>query len=374
MITNARARRHGGACRHRSRPSAVLVPGVVAALVGAACAQQADWSDTTIAGDHRFAASTEYLAGVAATTEGQSYRMSMDMSMTLTAEDESLFVDGTFMTGDTDGERTSMTMDLGEMFRDIADQMGGGEQLPEALTDELTIDMVVDDESLYMRAPFFAVVVDEALDAGATQADLGPLADLAALGDGWGRIDLAAVSPSEAAGALGSQSSDPSVYLDIIGTATDVHELGTETIDGVETRGLEATVTYRDMITAQDLDLDDVRDQLVGDLESTGELDPADVFDEMLAWEIPVEVWVDGNDRVRRIVVDLDMTDMIGSLAEAAGEEVDGGMAAVMTMDFTDYGAPIEIAVPSDAVDITDEYLDLIEAGGLGAGPSPVPG
>ena len=45
-------------------------------------------------------------------------------------------------------------------------------------------------------------------------------------------------------------------------------------------------------------------------------------------------------------------------------------MSLGMAMDFTDYGdESIVIEIPDDAVDITDEYLALIEGGGVG-GPA----
>ena len=91
---------------------------------------------------------------------------------------------------------------------------------------------------------------------------------------------------------------------------------------------------------------------------------------------MPVEVWVDDDDRVRRIVLDLNMGDIMAGVAEQLGEDIgDFGVSMTMSMDFTDYGdESIEIEVPEASVDITDEYLALLEGGGLGAaaGGSPL--
>jgi hypothetical protein len=293
--------------------------------------------------------------------------MSMDMTMAVSFEGDGTEMGGTLLTGEVDGDASSMTMDMGELLGDVP-----GAGLPEG---GLTMEMVTDGTTLYLRAPYFATMAEQMLDQGATRADLGPLGDLAALGDEWGSIDLAQISPSEVASAAGAQSTDPRAFLDMAARGTDVHELGDETIDGVETRGLGATITYGDLIEAQGQDADDVREQMTaGAGLGAGGDEFAEVFDQviegMFAMEVPVEVWVDGDDRVRRIEVDLDMSGLMAGIAEAAGEDAgDTGMSAEMVMDFTDYGdESIEIEIPEASQDITDEYRALLEGGGLGTG------
>ena len=349
---------------------------LAAALVGGACAQEADGPDAATGGDlGEFAATSEYLADVAEATEGLSYRMSMDMTMSVDAEGEGMEVGGRFMTGEVDGDLSAMTMDMGELFRDIADDAPADEAFPEAFLDaDLTMEMVTDGTTLYLRAPFLEAMADLALDSGASRADLGPLGDLGSLGDEWGRIDLSQLSISEIASATGAQTTDPRAFLEMAARATDVQELGTDTIGGTEVRGLGATITYGDMIEAQGLDADDVRDQMAGgagtdDAEFDETFDA--VLEAMFAAEMPVEVWVDDDDRVRRVAMDLNMTEIMAGVAELEGEDLgDFAMSMTMAMDFSDYGAEsIEIDVPDDAVDITDEYLALIEGGGVG-GPA----
>jgi hypothetical protein len=354
----------------------VLAAGLAAVLLASACAQSADGPDVAVGEVGEFAATTEYLADLAGATDGRSYRLSMDMSMTFSGEGEHIEMSGTIMTGETDGEWTSMTMDMGEILADMTDDVGG-EAVPDELLDDLMIEMVTDEETLYMRAPYFAALADMAADAGASPSDVGPLADLADLGDEWGRIDLSAISTTEVASAAGTQASDPSVFLDIIARGTDVEELGTETIDGIEAHGLAATVTYADMIEAQGMDLDDMREQMTPGSGTSG--DDAEAFEgfveRLLALEIPLEVWVDDDDLVRRIRLDLDMTSILRDTAVEAGDDIgDASMAMSMAMEFTDYGdASIEIEIPDDAVDITDAFLDLAESGGVQTGPSPTP-
>ena len=373
MATDTRLRSNSSGARRRRLTVAAALS---LTLVSGACAKAADGPDAAIdveVGD--FAATPEYLAGVADATDGLTYRMSMDMAMVVDAEGESFDVGGTLMTGEVDGERSTMTLDMGALLRDIAAQAPADEPLPEAFTEgDLTMEMVTDGSTLYMRAPYFATIADLLLETGASPDDLGPVGDLADLGDRWGRIDLAEMSPSQVAGAAGAQSSDPRAFLDVVTRGTDVHELGSETIEGVETRGLGATVTYGDMIEAQGMDADDVREQMTPGAATPGGDEFDDVFDAtleaMFAMEMPVEVWVDGDDRVRRISLDMDMTEVLGVVAAEADEDPgDGALSMAMVMDFSDYGdASIEVEVPTDSVDITDDYLALIDGGGLDAG------
>lgn len=360
-----------------ARRQVTVAAALVAALVGGACAREADGPDAAVGGDvGEFAASERYLAGVAAATEGSTYRMSMDMTMVGEDSGGGFEVGGTFMTGEVDGDRSSMSMDMHDMYADMADQFPAGEAPPDAFLDaDLTMEVITDGTTGYLRAPYFAALGEMALDAGATRDDLGPLADIAALGDEWGSIDLAEVSASEVASAAGGQTSDPRVFLDLMAEGTDVHELGTESIDGVETRGLGATITFADLLESQGTDVDDLRDDMVPDDVGSvpDEFDGA--LDAMFALEIPVEAWIDGDDRVRRVVLDMRMTELFERMAEATDEQMEeGGLTITMTMDFTDYGDDtIAIEVPTDAVDVTDEFRALVEDGGpaLGAGASP---
>lgn len=371
MTTTAERESKVGRAPRARRCAAVA--GVTAVLLGSACARPAEAPDVAVGDVGEFAATSEYLAEVAGATDGRTYRMSMDMSMTMSAEGQGFDVSGTIMRGETDGEWTSMTMDMGEIMGDMAGDLGGDQAIPEGLLDDMVIEMVTDEETLYMRAPYFATLADLAAQGGASTSDLGPVGRLAELGDGWGRIDLSEISTTEIANAAGSQASDPSVYLDIISRGTDVEDLGTETIDGVDAHGLAATVTYADMIDAQGMDPEQVREQMAGGAGSAG--DTEGVVEAMLAMEIPIEVWVDDDDLVRRISLDLDMTSLVGQTA-GIGEDILGGTSMVMsmTMEFSDYGDDsIAIEVPDDAVDITDEYLALIDSGGLQTGANPSP-
>jgi hypothetical protein len=355
----------------RTARRAVATGAAGALLIVAACAQEATAPDTatgTGAEIGEFAATSDYLSAVADETDGSTYRMAMDMTMRVGAEGESLEMGGPVMTGEADGDLSAMTLDLGELFRDAAAQ-APDPSLDGLLGGDLTMEMITDGETLYLRAPFFATIAQMALDTGATRGDLGPLADLAALGDEWGRVDLSEMSPSEIASTAGAQTADPKVFLDMLARGTDVRDLGTQTIDGDQVRGLAATVTYQDMIEAQDLDADDVRGQFGAAAGSPpDDVDVDELLDALFALEMPIEVWVDDEDHVRRITMAMNMTPVL----ERFDDEMTGGadFSADFSIDFFDYGdESIDIEVPTAAVDVTDEFLELQEGGGVG-GPT----
>lgn len=364
--TITRGRRPDAPARAPRRVVAVTT--ALAATLGGACAGQGDERDAGLvtqgpsdaaagADVGEFAATHDYLADVAAATDGSTYRMSMDLTMDIEAGGDSVDLDAELVTGEVDGDRSSMTVDMGELFADMADELPASEAPPDELLDmDLTMHMVVDGTTLYLRAPFFQAIGDLALASGASRSELGPLVDLVELGDGWGRIDTSEVSPSEVTSAAGAQASDPQAFLDMVSRATDVHELGTESIDGVEIHGLGATISYEDMAAAQ------------------GAGGGAAPTDEQLggvpAMAIPIEAWVDGDDRVRRVALDLDMSEMFAGMS---GDGVPGELSIGMVMHFSDYGdATIDVDVPEDTTDITDEFRDLVDQGGVDAPGSPL--
>lgn len=377
MTTN---RRRGGNRRGRRRP-AIVAAVLATALVGGSCADEADGPDAATGPEvGEFAASREYLTGVAEATDGLTYRVSMDMTMTASDGNDSFDIGGTIMTGEADGQLTSMTMDMSELYAEMADQFPADQAPPDSFLEaDLTTEVVTDGTTGYLRAPYFAALRDAALDAGATPADLGPLADIAAaVGDEWGSVDLSQVSTSEVASASG-QSADPGVYLDMLVAGTDVREIGAETIDGVETRGLGATITFGDLVESEGMDEEDFARSIVPDGGASSTAGQRALLDEVVetvfAMEIPVQAWVDGDDRVRRVSLDLDMTDVLEDMAETAGEELGpGGVSIAMVMYFTDYGdESIEIEVPTGSVDITDQFRALVETGAFGAGATTSP-
>lgn len=365
-------RPHGRTERKPTRRTAVVAwLGTAAALVLGACAQEGSPPDAVTGGEvGEFAATTDYLSGVAQAAEEQSFRMAIDMTVRSSAPGEDGFeFGGEMITGEVDGETSSMVLDMGQTMDNAAPG--------ESIDGDLTMTIVTDGEVMYVQAPFFRTLAETALSEGATRSDLGPLAALADLDEGeWGRVELEGLTMAELAQTTGAQGVSADVFLDMAADGEDVEDLGTEEVRGIETRGLGATSTYEDMIVAQGISLDEFRDQMATSVPAGINEEEFDtVIDAMLDLEIPLEVWVDDDDNVRRVTFAIDMSEMMSGLADldptAAGVE----MSANMSMEMFDYGdESIEIEVPTESTDVTDEFLELMEVGGVGGlsgGPGP---
>ena len=78
---------------------------------------------------------------------------------------------------------------------------------------------------------------------------------------------------------------------------------------------------------------------------------------------VPPEAWVDEQGLVRRVVLTVDMGSVVEAMDLPAGAgpfEVSSGT----TMDLFDYGdESIEIEIPTDYVDITDPYREMLDGG-----------
>jgi hypothetical protein len=318
---------------------------------GAGCAQESD-ADLVTATPANFEASPGYVAGVVQAAESDTYRYSMSFSFAIGGQS----FDADVASGAYDGERSQMETDLGAMVQAMGE--GFGEDVPGSLADaDLTMEQIVDRDTIYIRAPFFSNLSDLLPNGGLSSSAGGAMFDVYdQLGDGWGKVDVDAlgdVLPDEAEAALaGGQNGSPQVYLDLLAQTDDVDDLGTDEIDGDEVHGLAAQVDFGDLLKAAGTD----PDQLDGGAAS-------DVIGNMASMTFPLEVWVDGDDHVRRIEFSF-TPETFGEIAEDqggdAGDITDamGDFSMDMTMDFEDYGDDsISVEPPSDAVDVTDDFV-----------------
>jgi hypothetical protein len=339
------SRRHG-------KRSALGLGAAGALILGAGCAQESN--NDLVAGEQEtagassgFAATPEYIDHVVDTAEEQSYRYTLSFEFDMFGSN----MDGEIAQGSTNGEQSELTMDFGAMFEQMGSELGE-EVPPELAGDGMTMQQVVDGDTLYIRAPFFANM-SEGLGVGDISGQPGGelFGVFADLGDGWGKVDVSALGdilPGEAGQAVTGQTMDPGVYLEMLRGADAVEELGSDEIDGVEVEGLAAEVSFEDLIAAAGTDPGTLGEALPGEMESV---------------TFPLDVWVDGDDQVRRLTFNFDAE----SLADIAGEDASdlpsemGDFSMGMTVDFTDYGDDITVDVPRDATDITDEFVAAYE-------------
>lgn len=267
------------------------------------------------------------------------YRLEIFMAMS--GIGLSIDADAPLVTGEYANGTNHMVMDIGQILESIGDEMP-----PEMLGIDTTMEMVTQGSDMYIRAPFFAALADEA--GGAT----GPLGVFTTLGAGWGYVDgsaLPGMSAGQVTGTLGISAGDPTALFALLSDVEGVEAIGTEEIRGVSSVGIRAEVSFADLLAAQGTD--------ISQLPITG-IDVA-------SWRMPIEVWIDKDSFVRRIVVDIG-ADAFADAAESTGQEIDpdvlGGFEVSMTMEMFDYNdAAIVIEIPTDFVDITDDFIELLD-------------
>lgn len=201
----------------------------------------------------------------------------------------------------------------GRMTFDFGDSFGGMLQ---------TMEMVQDGKVVYMHMPALAA------QAG---------------GKPWFKLDLDKLGASE--GGLGSleqlQNSDPSSALAFLkGVADDVREEGKEQVRGTETTRYAITVDLNKAAASAGPDAKAGVEAMIKELGTS---------------TIPMKVWVDAEDRLRRMVYSMDMA------------KLDEGATGTMTMtlELYEFGTKVDVAVPP-ANQVTDAGALL--GGGAGAG------
>jgi len=146
----------------------------------------------------------------------------------------------------------------------------------------------------------------------------------------------------DASSANSSTVADGTEVLKILGQAGDVTTVGTESVRGVDTTHYRGTL---DVAAALGQLSADERAKIEGQLSQVG-IDPK-------AINFPVDVWIGQDDLVRRVQVGVDGSQFAGTAAPT------GGVNATVTVELYDFGAPVDITIPS-----ADQVFNL-DAGAL---------
>ncbi|MEV7285479.1 DUF1396 domain-containing protein [Streptomyces sp. NPDC093252] len=153
-------------------------------------------------------------------------------------------------------------------------------------------------------------------------------------GKTWIKFDLAALGAGDELselGAAGQADKNPASEAGFMADAEGVEEIGTETVDGVETTHYKGTITLADLresLKDEDQETREARETTLEQYEDLG-------IDKMT-----MDMWVDGDERAKQFRV------------RADAEE--GPMD--MTITFFDINKPVEVKVPPAA-----ETMDLAE-------------
>ena len=165
----------------------------------------------------------------------------------------------------------------------------------------------------------------------------------AAVGKEWIKMDLTRIGDElgidmESVGQIGQGAAEQLGWLK---AASDgVSEHGTDTVVGVEATHYSATVDlrrYPDLAPEGQREV--VRKSVERLIELTGQS------------EVPMDVWIDADQRVRRI--EWEQTE------HAAGTDV----RTEMVIEYIRFGVPFDIDIPDDYLDVTDDEIEGIRQG-----------
>ena len=259
--------------------------------------------------------SFEQLAASASTSaEATSGRFSFDASFTLAGADEpfALSGEGAF---DTASKRASFSVDMSSLAKLLGGFVAG---FPGADKSDLPdfddpagwkLETVQDGDVGYVRLP----AIDDQLPDGKTWVR-GATGDVKAGGFDFKELDS-------------FTQNDPRDVLDALrGVSGDIETLGSEELRGV------GTTHYRALLDSA---------QLVEEATARNS-DAASVFDRLSqsgVAEVPLDIWIDGNGLVRKLALDVDVTDATSS---------QGGSVS-LAFELWDYGERVEIDVPPAA-------------------------
>jgi len=223
--------------------------------------------------------------------------MSMTMDLAVDGRAGSFTADGAF---DFSGRSGTLRMDLSSMG------------LPGVRG---AIDVRLVDGVLYM-------------DMGSLVADASPAEREALGGKRWVKLDLSQLGGAAGANGFGGLgSSDPTSALDSLrGAGSDVHEVGHETLRGVDTTHYRAQI---DLSKALDEVPPSQRARVSKSLQALG------------TGTVPADVWIDGQGRVRKLAMDLN--------ASVGRQHV-----GTITMELFDFGTPVDVQAPP-----ADQTFDL---------------
>jgi len=182
------------------------------------------------------------------------------------------------------------------------------------------LETVADGTTVYLRSPQVA-------------ATLG-------VGTPWAAVDVARVGARSGTDleVLRTSGTDAASDLDLLQGAAEVEVLGDEEVAGAETTHYRGTIDLREAV------------------EQAGAVADRSAFEQFVdslgVDDLPIDVWLDGEDRVRRLRYELPTTP----------EE---GTSATVTLELSDFGIDEAVAVPSpgEVTDVTDRLLQEGRAG-----------
>ncbi len=145
----------------------------------------------------------------------------------------------------------------------------------------------------------------------------------------------------------GGAAQDPTRQLEYLrGVSDSVEKVGVEEVRGVQTTRYEAVVDLEREVAGQDAEVREAHDEMVEKLGAS---------------KLPVEVWLDDENRVRRYAMDATVP-----VPEDAPEMPEGGeMRTSIVAEYYDFGTPVDVQAPPP--DQTTEGSKLLSGQGPAA-------
>lgn len=247
---------------------------------------------------------------------------------------------------DVSGDSSKLIMDLEPMMASVIEMAElMGDDFP--FTGDLGMTIITTPEEMFINVPFFAGLADQGGGVGVPGLDW-----LDTVSTGWGRLDLAELVDadqlfSQLSSMGGLQGGSGDQLLQVLREVGNVVDGGSATVRGVPTRVASARLSMADLIQTAGMDLE----SLVGPAG-------AELARELDALDVELEVYVDDLGLIRRIQYVMDLGELMGGGIDG------GGFRTWQRVDFFDYGEAITIETPPGAVDITEDFLELIALGG----------
>ena len=251
------------------------------------------------------------LASVAQqSSTADSARFALTAELTVPGTDEPLrfSAEGGF---DTPAKRAQMTIDLSslaELFKSLGSSFGGTVTGDLGSSDDWKLEVIQDGDTAYVRFPLLA----KELPAGKTWIK-GDAKDLSSADAG---------QLSQFGSFAGTDPRDVFAFLKAVSGA--IEAVGSDEIRGVETSHYRATVDTAKLA------------QLVpaAQRQSLGGLDKSAAQAGLS--ELPLDIWIDADQRVRKLSIDID--------AKQPG--TDESVQAALVVELYDYGSPLDLQLP----------------------------
>ena len=164
-------------------------------------------------------------------------------------------------------------------------------------------------------------------------------------GKPWLKIDVAAVAKArlgvDITGIIQSQSSDPASGLRLLQGANEVTKIGTEVVRGVQTTHYRVVIDLAKAVQASPAQYRDAMQKLIS-LYTVKTL--------------PIDVWLDGQNRVRRYEQTVDAS-IIRLPASAQAANAATGKVTIR-YELYDFGSPVEVQLPA-----ADQVTDFSQLG-----------